>query len=95
MYFSIDQVGSDDDGYAVRLKFAHFLEYLRDPEHSLDDSPLYIFDGSFADRCSIEVLPPILYEYDEHFCRGSVDFDCPGDLEALFDQDSPVQPRIL
>ena len=46
----MEQVGSDDDGYAVRLKFAHFLEYLQNPEHAADDSPLYIFDGSFADR---------------------------------------------
>ena len=44
------QVGSDDDGYGVRLKLEHFLAYLRDPEHRLDDSPLYIFDGTFGDR---------------------------------------------
>jgi hypothetical protein len=28
------QVGSDDDGYAVRLRFEHFLRYATDPEHS-------------------------------------------------------------
>ncbi|KAK9861811.1 hypothetical protein WJX84_003667 [Apatococcus fuscideae] len=43
------KVGSDDDGYGVRLKLEHFLAYLSDPEHRLDDSPLYIFDGTFAD----------------------------------------------
>lgn len=40
------QVGSDDDGYSVRMKFKHFLRYLTDPVHApADDSPLYIFDG--------------------------------------------------
>lgn len=44
-------MGSDDDGYSVRLKFKHFLRYLKDPAHApADDSPLYIFDGTFADR---------------------------------------------
>jgi hypothetical protein len=28
------QVGSDDDGYAVRLRFEHFLRYITDPDHS-------------------------------------------------------------
>lgn len=38
------QVGSDDDGYAVRLKLKHFLEYCQHPQHApADDSPLYIF----------------------------------------------------
>jgi histone arginine demethylase JMJD6 len=45
------QVGSDDDGYAVRLRFEHFLRYCAYPHHAgADDSPLYIFDGTFADR---------------------------------------------
>ena len=43
-------MGSDDDGYAVRLKLKHFAHYLASPVHSRDDSPLYIFDGTFADR---------------------------------------------
>lgn len=35
------QVGSDDDGYAVRLKLKHFLSYCTHPEHApADDSPL-------------------------------------------------------
>jgi histone arginine demethylase JMJD6 len=43
------KVGSDDDGYAVRLKLKYYLHYLK--THALeDDSPLYIFDGTFADR---------------------------------------------
>lgn len=44
------KVGSDDDGYAVRLKLEHFLRYMHDANHSQDDSPLYIFDGSFAEK---------------------------------------------
>ena len=45
------QVGSDDDGYSVRMKYKHFARYLRDAAHApADDSPLYIFDGAFADR---------------------------------------------
>lgn len=44
------QVGADDDGYAVRLKMKHFLGYLQDPRHMQDDSPMYIFDGTFGDR---------------------------------------------
>ncbi len=35
------QVGSDDDGYAVRLKLKHFMAYCSHPEHApADDSPL-------------------------------------------------------
>jgi hypothetical protein len=29
------QVGSDDEGYAVRLKMKHFLGYAHDPAHAL------------------------------------------------------------
>lgn len=43
-------MGSDDDGYAVRLKLKHFLDYCSDEQYARDDSPLYIFDGTFADR---------------------------------------------
>ncbi len=47
----VTQVGSDDDGYAVRMKLKHYLAYVHDREHApADDSPLYIFDGTFADR---------------------------------------------
>jgi len=45
------QVGSDDDGYAVRMHLRHYLRYAADPAHGAgDDSPLYIFDGTFAER---------------------------------------------
>lgn len=44
------QVGADDEGYAVRMKLKHYLLYISDPVHSRDDSPMYIFDGTFAER---------------------------------------------
>ena len=49
-FYIFMQVGADDDGYAVRLKMKHFLGYLQDPNHMQDDSPMYIFDGTFGDR---------------------------------------------
>ena len=52
-YFTCEwdmKVGTDDDGYPVRLSLQDFLLYMHDPEHSQDDSPLYIFDGSFAEK---------------------------------------------
>tara|TARA_B100001142_G_C14156408_1_gene586669 strand:+ start:51 stop:938 length:888 start_codon:yes stop_codon:yes gene_type:complete len=54
------KVGSDDDGYAVRLKFSHIHHYLTDETHAKDDSPLYIFDGSFGDK---EGSMPLLDDY--------------------------------
>ena len=36
--------GEDDDGYTIRMKLRHFIEYL---QHNKDDSPLYIFDATF------------------------------------------------
>ena len=50
------QVGSDDDGYAVRLRLSHYLAYVHDREHSRDDSPLYVFDGTFGDRATSQAL---------------------------------------
>lgn len=46
------KVGSDDDGYPVRLRFDHFLRYAAAyPHHAAsDDSPLYVFDGTFGER---------------------------------------------
>ena len=45
------QVGSDDDGYAVRLKLKHFLAYCSHLEHApADDSPLYVFAHLDRDR---------------------------------------------
>jgi hypothetical protein len=47
------KVGSDDDGYPVRMKLKHYLMYISDAVHSQDDSPLYIFDGAFTEkRCA-------------------------------------------
>jgi hypothetical protein len=60
---TISQVGSDDDGYAVRLKLHYFWEYCDHPEHGLvDDSPLYIFDGKGHTRAGLS-------------CHASVQFD--------------------
>lgn len=41
------KVGEDDEGYAVYVKLRYYLRYLLT---TLDDSPLYIFDSSFAER---------------------------------------------
>lgn len=38
--------GEDDDGDNIRVRLAHFLQYL---QHNRDDSPLYIFDSGFDD----------------------------------------------
>lgn len=37
----------DDDGYAVKLRLEYYHLY---QEVSEDDSPLYIFDGTFGDK---------------------------------------------
>jgi hypothetical protein len=50
------KVGTDDEGYPVRMKLKHYLLYITDETHSQDDSPLYIFDGTFSDRkCAPEL----------------------------------------
>lgn len=55
--------GEDDDGYTIRMKLAHFLEYLR---HNRDDSPLYIFDATFdEDRHAKRILDD--YTVPEYF----------------------------
>lgn len=63
------QVGSDDDGDAVRLRLKHYVHYATHPDHAAaDDSPLYIFDGSFADKhgsaamASDYTVPPLFQE---------------------------------
>ncbi|KAK3248162.1 hypothetical protein CYMTET_42371 [Cymbomonas tetramitiformis] len=60
------KVGSDDDGYAVRIKFKYYYEYLHSLEHGKDDSPLYIFDGTFADRAGSKALSED-YKAPEYF----------------------------
>eukprot|EP00941_MAST-03F_sp_MAST-3F-sp1_P003649 g3649.t1 len=55
--------GEDDDGKAVRVKTKYFLDYL--PKNK-DDSPLYIFDGTFGDDKKARKLldayrPPIYF----------------------------------
>jgi histone arginine demethylase JMJD6 len=44
------KVGTDDDGYPVRLKMKHIQHYVNDPVHMRDDSPMYAFDGSVFDK---------------------------------------------
>jgi histone arginine demethylase JMJD6 len=44
------KVGTDDEDYPVRLKFKYFYQYVNDPREMRDDSPLYVFDGTFASR---------------------------------------------
>lgn len=53
-----DQVGSDDDGYPVHMRFDHFLRYcVSYPHHAAaDDSPLYIFDGTYGDRTATKAI---------------------------------------
>jgi len=50
------KVGSDDDGYPVRLKMKHIQSYLNDPVHMKDDSPMYAFDGSVFDKADTKSL---------------------------------------
>ena len=56
---SDSKCGTDDDGYAVRLKFKYFVDYAFG-EAATDDSPLYVFDGSFGDK---EGLKPLAKDY--------------------------------
>ena len=67
------KVGSDDDGYAVRMKLKHFIRYCHDdrPGGGLnDDSPLYIFDSTFVERQGgsdgmvRDYTPPFLFAED-------------------------------
>ncbi len=65
------QVGSDDDGYAVRMRLRHYLRYCAEggPDGAAsDDSPLYIFDGTFADRAGSAAMRAD-YEVPPHFAE--------------------------
>lgn len=44
------KLGTDDDGYPVRIKYKYYDDYRRSVEAAEDDSPLYMFEGSMADR---------------------------------------------
>jgi len=45
--------GEDDSGSSVNLKMKYFLTYCAETK---DDSPLYIFDGTFGDRAKAQTL---------------------------------------
>ena len=61
------KVGSDDDGYAVRLPYKYFHRYAHDPSHGvIDDSPLYIFDSNMLKKTALhkEYIVPHLFSED-------------------------------
>eukprot|EP00457_Paulinella_chromatophora_P006904 gb/GEZN01006924.1/.p1 GENE.gb/GEZN01006924.1/~~gb/GEZN01006924.1/.p1 ORF type:complete len:488 (-),score=84.98 gb/GEZN01006924.1/:118-1581(-) len=52
------KVGEDDEGYSVKVRLKHFLQYMAENK---DDSPLYLFDSSFDDYKDTRIL---LDEYE-------------------------------
>eukprot|EP01013_Petalomonas_cantuscygni_P022194 TRINITY_DN4242_c0_g1_i2.p1 TRINITY_DN4242_c0_g1~~TRINITY_DN4242_c0_g1_i2.p1 ORF type:complete len:464 (+),score=77.53 TRINITY_DN4242_c0_g1_i2:33-1394(+) len=50
------KIGTDDDGYAVKLKLKHYAAYADSPFHRRDDSPLYVFDGAYHDNPAVPDL---------------------------------------
>jgi histone arginine demethylase JMJD6 len=64
------KVGADDDGYPVRMKLKHYLMYITDKDHGeLDDSPLYIFDGTFSDKKGSKTLSTVRFFVPPAFGR--------------------------
>jgi histone arginine demethylase JMJD6 len=47
------KVGEDDDGYPIKVKFKHYMRYMHAQD---DDSPLYLFQSSFADHPGKQAL---------------------------------------
>jgi histone arginine demethylase JMJD6 len=60
------KVGSDDDGYAVRLKYKYFHRYIHDASQGAqDDSPLYIFDSGMLQETGMTkdyIVPHVFSE---------------------------------
>ncbi|KAI8924037.1 hypothetical protein BC831DRAFT_467704 [Entophlyctis helioformis] len=60
------KVGQDDEGFPVRMKLKYYLHYAIADEHGAkaDDSPLYIFESSFAHR-DAEIQADIGGQHDQ------------------------------